>query len=145
MFPLKPKEQRRRLSEQKRSGRQGDGPKCKPVEPHFGRKYAGNREQRAALEDYLPNVWQQLAKVRGWRFDFQTCSVYIHTIEYSAAMKKKEIMWFVRKVDPTEETVLSKFSIRKTNTVCFPSFVVPRFHMNSYVCMYVCVFVCLWH
>lgn len=36
--------------------------------------------------------------------------------------------------------MLSKFSSRKINTVCFPSFAVPRLHMNSYVCMCVCLY-----
>lgn len=53
---------------------------------------AQGTEQRAALDNCLPNVWQQLAKARGWCFDFQMCSIYIHAMEYSAAMEKKEIM-----------------------------------------------------
>lgn len=53
---------------------------------------AQETEQRAALDNCLPNVWQQLAKARGWCFDFQMCSTYIHAMEYSAVMEKKEIM-----------------------------------------------------
>lgn len=37
---------------------------------------AQGTEQRAALDNCLPNVWQQLAKARGWCFDFQMCSIY---------------------------------------------------------------------
>lgn len=55
----------------------------------------------------------------------------MYTMDFFLAMNKNKDMFFVRKQMQLEITILSKLSQSQTNTICFLSFVVPRFYIDT--------------